>query len=591
LGPLNTRRRIVRENLMKTLRGIPVSPGIAIAPALVFSDESESTPCRAISKSEVDAEIQRYDDAVQQVCERFDQEIVRFGEDWQISRQVLESHRDMARDPVLREGVVKSIRSGLFTAETAVSRVIRTYLRRFAEMKSGYISERAQDIKDVERQLLEALLGKAPARFDDLAEETVIIAYNLSPVETSTLDTSKVKGFAIEVGGRTSHTAIVARALRIPAVVGVKSVIEEFGEARQVIIDGYNGLIIVDPDQECLAEYRDKAKVAADYYEELIQQVRFPAETIDGYAIHIGANIELPEEIHTAIEWGADGVGLYRTEFLFDSGLPDEDKHFLMYRNALGHLGDRPLVIRVMDLGADKIMPGIAGHEEHNPFLGCRSLRLYAEQPEIFHTQIRAVLRASAHGDVRLMLPMISQLDEIDEMKALVARSKSELRQEKQPFKEDLPLGVMMEVPSAALIADQLAREIDFFSIGTNDLIQYTLAVDRVNERVAHLYQPCHPAVLRLIHMIIQAGRDAEIPVSICGEMCSEPVYAILLLGLGLRSLSVSPVAIPTIKKVSRQITMKDASEIAGRCLEFQAAEECEEFLQEATRSWLPSVW
>ena len=576
---------------MKTLRGIPVSPGIAIAPALVFSDEVEATPHRAISKDEVDAEVRRYDDAVEHVCARFDQDIEKFGEDLQISRQVLESHRDMARDPALRDEVVKSIRSGLFTSETAVSRVIRAYLRRFAEMDSRYISERAQDIRDVEGQLLEVLLGKAPTRFDNLAEETVIMAYNLSPAETSTLDTSKVKGFAIEVGGRTSHTAIVARALRIPAVVGVKNVIQEVGECEQVILDGYNGVIIVDPDEACLAEYREKAKIAQDYYEELIQQVRFPGETIDGYAIHIGANIELPEEVHTAIEWGADGVGLYRTEFLYDSGLPDEDKQLRMYRNALGLLEDRPLVIRVMDLGADKVVPGIAGHEEHNPFLGCRSLRLYAEQPEIFRTQIRAVLRASAHGGVRLMLPMITQLDEIDEMKSLVADSKVELRKEGHEFDDDLQVGIMMEVPSAALIADQLAREVDFFSIGTNDLIQYTLAVDRVNERVAHLYQPCHPAVLRLIHMIIQAGRAAEIPVSICGEMCSEPVYAILLLGLGLRSMSVSPVAIPTIKNVTRQITMKDAAEIAQRCLEFQAADECEEYLQEATRNWLPRVW
>lgn len=583
--------RGVPENQMKTLRGIPVSPGIAIAPALVFSDEVEATPHRAISKDEVDAEVRRYDDAVEHVCARFDQDIEKFGEDLQISRQVLESHRDMARDPALRDEVVKSIRSGLFTSETAVSRVIRAYLRRFAEMDSRYISERAQDIRDVEGQLLEVLLGKAPTRFDNLAEETVIMAYNLSPAETSTLDTSKVKGFAIEVGGRTSHTAIVARALRIPAVVGVKNVIQEVGECEQVILDGYNGVIIVDPDEACLAEYREKAKIAQDYYEELIQQVRFPGETIDGYAIHIGANIELPEEVHTAIEWGADGVGLYRTEFLYDSGLPDEDKQLRMYRNALGLLEDRPLVIRVMDLGADKVVPGIAGHEEHNPFLGCRSLRLYAEQPEIFRTQIRAVLRASAHGGVRLMLPMITQLDEIDEMKSLVADSKVELRKEGHEFDDDLQVGIMMEVPSAALIADQLAREVDFFSIGTNDLIQYTLAVDRVNERVAHLYQPCHPAVLRLIHMIIQAGRAAEIPVSICGEMCSEPVYAILLLGLGLRSMSVSPVAIPTIKNVTRQITMKDAAEIAQRCLEFQAADECEEYLQEATRNWLPRVW
>lgn len=576
---------------MKVLRGIPVSPGIAIAPVIVTGNQVEAPPERAISKAEVDSEIARFDDAVQQACELFDREIQRFDSDLQISRQVLESHRNMARDPMMREEVVKSISSGLFTAETAVSRVIRTYLRRFVEMDSPYIAERAQDLRDIERHLLEILLGKLPARLDSLDEEKVVIALNLTPAQTTALDTSKVKGFAIEIGGRTSHTAIVARALRIPAVVGVKNIVEEFSGASQVILDGFTGNVVVDPDEKTLEEYREKASISETYYQELIQEVRFPAETIDGYTIHIAANIELPEEIHTAIEWGAEGVGLYRTEFLFDRGLPDEEKQFRTYRSAIGHLGDLPLVVRVMDLGADKVVPGVTGHEEQNPFLGCRSLRLLTEMPEIFHTQIRAVLRASVHGNIRLMFPMVSQIDEVRHMKEFVEKIKSELRDEGEKFDENLSIGVMMEVPSAALIAGQIAREVDFFSIGTNDLIQYTLAVDRVNERVAHLYQPCHPAVLRLILMIIEAARDARISVSICGEMCSEPIYAIVLLGLGLRSFSVSPVAIPTIKKICRQITMKDAAETAAKCLEFKTADECEEYLQVATKSWLANAW
>ncbi|MBI4583625.1 MAG: phosphoenolpyruvate--protein phosphotransferase [Planctomycetes bacterium] len=576
---------------MKIKRGIPVSPGVAIAPALIVGREANAPAYRAISKSEIESEIRRFDEAVSIACEEMDREIRRFDRRVKISQQILESHRDMLRDPVLREEVAKNIRSGLFTAETSLHRVIRGYLRHFEQMESDYISQRAQDLRDIENQLLSVLQGKKDLAIHQLEEEVVVIGHNLTPAETTALDKAKVRGFAIEVGGRTSHTAIIARALQIPAVVGVKAITADLQVGEMAIIDGYTGLVIFNPDRKTLEQYRKKASIAAQYYRELLKLVRLPAETEDGYSISIAANIELPEEIHNALEWGAEGVGLYRTEFLFDGSLPDEEKQLRTYKNAVKLLRDRYLVIRIMDLGADKMSPGPTPYHEQNPFLGCRSIRLFLDRPEHFRTQIRAVLRASVYGDVKLMLPMISDLEEIRRSKKLIHDMQRDLEREGKPFNPDMDIGIMVEVPSAALTADQLAREVDFFSIGTNDLIQYSLAVDRVNERVAHLYQPCHPAVLRLIRMIIDAGHAAGIQVSICGEMCSEPAYAVMLMGLGLRSFSVSPIALPAIKKITRLITMKEATEIATACLRFNNASESQAYLARRTQTLMPKLW
>jgi phosphoenolpyruvate-protein phosphotransferase (PTS system enzyme I) len=380
----------------------------------------------------------------------------------------------------------------------------------------------------------------------------------------------------------------MARAMQIPAVVGLEDITRMASGGERMIVDGYTGIIILDPDRKTLEEYKRKASMSADFYVKLHHETRYPSQTLDGYEISVAANIELPEEVRTALDWGASGIGLYRTEFLYDRIEPDEEKHYVTYVRALRELKGKHLVIRTLDAGADKFHGEALGYNEPNPFLGCRSIRLCFQRPDLFRAQVRAVLRASAHGRVRIMLPMVSNIDELRRARAIIDSVEKELHESGLEFDRNIPIGIMVEVPSTALMADVFAREVDFFSIGTNDLIQYCLAVDRVNERVAHLYQPTHPSILRLIRTVIGAGRKHGIEVSICGEMCGEPIYTILLLGLGLRSFSVSPISIPTVKRLIRTVTMRDAAEVAATCLRFQSADESQEYLEARVRNLLP---
>jgi len=576
---------------METKKGIPVSPGVSIGEAYLVGQERFRVRKRTVRRSRVLAEIKRLDKALEKTVEELDGEILRLGEELYIARQVLESHRAIVADPHLRDEVSQTIENKKYTAEYALVDVLSAYYKRFEAMKSEYISDRANDLLDVERKVLRQLFGRKQRRTKAGAGH-IIVGHTLTPSEAAALDRSTVGGFAIDVGGRTSHIAIIARAMRMPAVVGLENVSEMISTGDTVIIDGYTGVVITDPDEETLEEYRWKASVSEDFYARLQTEVRLPSETLDGYRISIAANIEFPDEIHSALEWGATGVGLYRTEFLYaDKKAPDEERHYRSYREAVEDLQGRYLVIRTLDAGADKFHDEAIGRTEPNPFLGCRSIRLCLEHPEIFRDQIRAVLRVSSLGPVRILLPMVSNVGELRSAKALIREVEDELDREGVEFERDIPLGIMVEVPSAALLSDYLAREVDFFSIGTNDLVQYCLAVDRVNERIAHLYQPAHPAILRLVVQVIEAARDRSIEVSICGEMCSEPIYTILLLGLGLRSFSVSPIAIPTVKRILRKVTMRDAVEVAQRCLEFETAEEGQEYLETRLKSLLPELF
>ena len=573
---------------MITRRGIAVSPGISVATALVLRLDDLRVRRRYVAEARVEQEVERFDRAVEAAAADIDRDIAGVEPELSIVSQVLETHRGMLRDPGLRRGVVERIREKKNSAEYATSVVLQGYFRRFEALESAYLAERAHDVADIERKLLRQLLGKTDDEPRFLGEPVVVIARDLTPSQTAGFDREFVKGFAVDVGGRTSHTAILARAMQIPAVVAMRDVTRDVVGGEKVIIDGYSGEVIIDPDAETIAAYERKAEYSDQFYASLLEEVRWPAETIDGYEITMSANIEFPDEVHAALEWGASGIGLYRTEFLYEHGGPDEDLHYRTYRRAVEELRGRELVIRTLDAGADKFHSEAVGFHEPNPFLGCRSIRLCFEKPELFDSQIRAALRVSPLGPVKLMIPMVSSLEEVRQARAIIDRVRAELVAEGVEIVPRVPVGIMVEVPSIALLAERIAREVDFFSIGTNDLVQYSLAVDRVNEKVAHLYQPAHPAILRLMKMVLDAGASAGIPVSLCGEMCSEPIYTVLLLGLGLRSFSVSPISIPTIKRVIRQVSMRDAFAVAEECLRSETSSETREILERRVRGMLP---
>ncbi len=568
---------------MLVKEGTPVSPGIVIAEAVVLGLDEQRVPLRQIGRGEVDTELRRLDRAVAQAGREIEEEIGNLAAGFELPRQILGVHRDMIRDPALRAAVEKTVRGDHLSAESALARVMEGYYRRFEEMDSNYIAERSLDLRDIERRIVGILIGKRHGGAPQVAKPSVIIARNLAPGETATLDREKVLAFAIDVGGRTSHTAILARALQIPAVVGLETISGAVRTGDLVIVDGYRGKVIVQPDKKTVEEYRSRAVSHRQHYQLLLKEIPFPTETVDGYELAVAANIELPEEIHSAVEWGAAGIGLYRSEFLFDGADLDEEKHYRTYRGALKTLRDRFMVVRTMDLGGDKL-PGGSRASEVNPFLGCRAIRLSLEQPDLFKAQVRAILRASAHGTVRLMLPMVSNLDELRSARDLIRQVEDDLRRRGIEFDPEVKVGIMVEVPSVALMADQFAREVDFFSIGTNDLIQYVLAVDRNNRKVGPLYEPLHPAVIHCISTVVKAGRRAGKRVSLCGEMASDPTCTLLLVGLGLDDLSMGPFFIPAIKRLIRAVTFETARDLADEVLRLATIREIKERVFEVMR-------
>jgi phosphotransferase system enzyme I (PtsI) len=422
----------------------------------------------------------------------------------------------------------------------------------------------------------------------------ILVARDLSPSQTANLDRSKVRGFATDAGGRTSHTAIVARALEIPAVVGLGDITTDVSGGDWVIIDGNRGLVIVSPDEATVKKYEGREREYHEIELHLAELRDLPAVTKDGQAVTLYGNIEFPEEVTGSLNGGAEGIGLYRTEFLYlreQMRSPSEAEHFEAYMRAIHLLGDRPLVIRTLDLGADKFPPEAGGYMEKNPFLGSRSLRYCFQHPELLQTQLRAILRASHFGKVRILLPMVSTLQELRRAKEFIAHAKAELAAEEIPFAAQVDVGAMIEVPSAALIADELAMESDFFSIGTNDLIQYTLAVDRGNPRVAELYSPAHPAILRLLRNVLDAGKKNGIDVAMCGEMSGDIDYTMLLLGLGLRIFSVSPIMLPELKKLIRSVTVEQCERIAAEAMRMDDALYTLGHLRSETRKIIPEAY
>ncbi len=580
---------------MHVLNGIAVSPGIAVGPILVLDPRGMRLPPRTISAAAVEREVERLDRGLEvagrEAEEAEDQARARLGPQY---ADILAAHARMIGDVTLRADARARVEHEQISAEHAVIEVLEEHATRLERLSDSYLAARAADVRDIEERILSQLIGQRPKSFqDDLPTPALVLAQDLSPSETAGLDRDRVLGFATEAGGRASHTAIVAAALEIPAVVGLGKFLDIARSCRTAVIDGDEGLVILDPDLPTQARYRAAAAERSARFEVLSRQADLPAETLDSTRIKLWGNIEFTEEIGACVNLGAEGVGLFRTEFLFLNAQhpPSEEEQFEAYAAVIRALGGRPIVIRTLDLGADKLgRYQDSSYVESNPVLGLRSLRLSLRDPGLFRPQLRAILRASSLGDVRILLPLLSTFGELREARAIVRDVAAELVAKGHAVRENLPVGIMVEVPAAALMADHLAKEVDFFSIGTNDLIQYTLAVDRTNETVADLYSAADPSVLRLIAMVVDAARAHGIEVTVCGKMGGEPLYTMLLLGLGLRQLSMPPHQLPEVRRVIRGVRIETARAVAAEALRLDTAQAVTALLQSTLIQALPDT-
>ena len=577
---------------MQQLEGIAVSPGVAIGEALVMDNEGFRIPRRFVARDVVDHELERLDRAINTTAEELDRNRASVAE--QLGDQlaaIFSAQLQMLRDNRLHSELEEMIRQRHYSPEYAVSRALRRYAKVFESLE-GSITERANDIYDIEKRLLRHLLGRQREEISQLTSPVLVLAHNLTPSETANLNPKFVRGFATEIGGSGSHTAIVAEGLGIPAVVGTGSFLSDVSGGETVILDGDRGLVILDPDEETIAQYRHEAEEQRRLAVKLAQLSDLPAEMLDGTRIELSGNIEFPYEVEQLQRHGSDGIGLYRTEFLYlgSETEPTEDDHYEAYALVVQAAGDQPVIIRTLDLGADKV-PGVAySEDERNPFLGLRSIRLSLRNTPLFRTQLRAILRASTLGDVRIMFPLISTLKEFRQAKMVLADAMEDLDEIGVEFNRDLPIGIMVEVPSVVVTMDRFVDEVDFFSIGTNDLIQYTLAVDRSNKDVASLYTAADPAVIRLIQTAIETADSASVSISMCGQMSGSPTYTMLLLGLGLRSLSVTPGAMPEVKKVCRSVTVAQCRQVADRVLSLDNARDIKIYLKEELHKIAPEL-
>lgn len=576
-----------------TLKGIPAAPGIIVGKAYLVNSEDITVSRRPIKDGDLPDEINK----LQEALVKTRSEILKIKE--KISKdmgtehgEIFSAHLLVLEDAMLIEEVIAKMKMEKIGVEYVFLDVLRKYIKTFSKMDDEYLKERISDINDVGKRILRNLLGAKQISLADLKEEVVIVAYDLSPSDTAVMHKKNVIGFATDIGGRTSHTAIMAKSLEIPAVVGLEKVTKIVQNGDMVVIDGSRGLIIVTPQKKTLDKYNAERKKCERLGKELASLRNLPCETLDGRRIELSANIELPEEMQSVIKHGADGIGLYRSEYFYMNrpGLPSEDEQYKAYKEVAKKLSPKPVIIRTMDLGGDKFLSQLEIPREMNPFMGWRAIRFCLARPDIFKTQLRAILRASVSGNLKIMYPMISGIEELMFANTILEEVKNELGRENLPFNKDIETGVMIEIPSAALTSDILAKEADFFSIGTNDLIQYALAVDRVNEKIAYLYEPAHPAVLRLIKNVIQNGRKENIWIGMCGEMAGDPALTIILLGLGLDEFSVSPILLPEIKKVIRSVRFSDAEKIAVKALTFKTGREVEDFARQSLREIAPDM-
>ena len=575
------------------LEGIAASPGVAIGRVFLFHHEELDLPRYTVDESAVDDEIGRFQSALKKTRRELE-EIQKRSELVMPNSyaRIFQAHLLLLGDPMFVDDVPIEIQRTKTNAEFVVARITNELVEQLSKIDDEYLSGRTIDIHDVVKRIIHNLLDKERLNLSSLTSEVIVFAHDLSPSDTALINKEYVLGFATDVGSRTSHTAIMARALEIPAVVGLGNVTSQVKTGDLVIIDGNHGRVLVNPDKTVVEEYVVEQGKFREFERSLDVLRYLPAVTLDGHHVDLAGNIEIPEEVASVLKHGAKGIGLYRTEYLYirKKEMPSEEEQYESYRDAARAVAPDPVIIRTLDLGGDKFASYLEFSDDVDSIMGLRAIRLCLHRQDIFMPQLRAILRASVHGNLKIMFPMISSVEELRLAKAVLEQAKIALASEGIPFDPNLEVGVMIEVPSAAMIADILAREADFFSIGTNDLIQYSLAVHRVNEEIAYLYEPLHPAVLRLIQRAVDAAHGAGIWIGMCGEMASDPVMIPILLGMGLDELSMSPAAVPEVKKLVRSLTMEEAREMKRQAFSFSTAWEIENYVYDEAKKRFPEL-
>lgn len=578
----------------RVYKGIPVSAGVCRGRVLVLDKSDASIPKYEIAEADIPKQVQRLEHALlatrRQVLDIQRKVNEAVGAD---NATIFEAHLLVLEDPVLIEEVTRLISSQKVNVEWAFHEFADKYVAMLSKIDDEYLRERVADMRDVTERILNNLLGRSGNNVQTLNEPCIIISTDLAPSQTAVLDKKMVLGFATDWGSKTSHTAIMARSLQIPAIVGLQTVSQHIKSGEYALLDGYTGHLIINPTEQTLFEYGQLAKRQVTLQEKLRNIVDQPAVTLDGTRITLSANIEQPGDAEAVKACGAEGVGLFRTEYLFINRekLPTEDEQYHAYRQVAAALKPQSVIIRTLDLGGDKFLSHLQVPHEMNPFLGWRAIRFCLQEKDIFRAQLRAILRASVEGNIKMMYPMISCAAEIEQANALVEEYKNELRQEGIPFDNNIEIGAMIEIPSAAIAADTLAKKVKFFSIGTNDLIQYALAIDRLNERIAHLYEPTHPAILRLIKMTVDAAHRHGIWCGVCGEMAGDPQLIPLLLGLGVDELSAAPGIVPQIKFLIRRLKLEEAKPLAEFALQSESGAETLTRSQNLVRDNVPSLF